>query len=130
MSVSLKEVYRLSLQLSPEERRRLAEYLRNPPPQLDARQVIALLEAHAGELRELGVERIGVFGSLVRGEADPASDIDILVSMAQPSFRAFMRLQFRLEELLGRPVDLVLEESIREELRPDILDEVIYAEGL
>ncbi len=78
----------------------------------------------------MGVERIGVFGSYVRGEADPASDIDILVKLAGPSFRDFMRLKFYLEDLLAHPVDLVLEESLRDELRPTVLREVQYAQGL
>jgi len=41
-----------------------------------------------------------------------------------------MQVKFYLEDLLGRPVDLVLEESLREELRPTVLDEVLYAQGL
>jgi len=53
-----------------------------------------------------------------------------MVKLAQSSFRDFMRLKFYLEELLARPVDLVLEESLREELRPTILSEVLYAEGI
>ncbi len=130
MSASFQEVYRLSLQLSEEDRQRLADYLVNPPPSLDSQQIVAVLTARANTLRAMGVERIGVFGSHVRGEAGPASDIDILVKLAQPSFRDFMRLKFYLEELLARPVDLVLEESLREELRPTVLSEVIYAEGI
>jgi hypothetical protein len=46
MSVSLKDVYRQSLQLSPEDRRRLAEYLLNPPQVLDVQQLIATLEVY------------------------------------------------------------------------------------
>ncbi len=130
MSASFQEVYRLLLQLSEEDRRRLADYLVNPPPPLDPRRIVATLTAHAEALRAMGVERIGVFGSHVRGEAGPASDVDILVRLSQPSFRDFMRLKFYLEELLARPVDLVLEESLREELRPTVLSEVLYAEEL
>jgi len=77
----------------------------------------------------MGVERIGVFGSAARGEADAASDIDILVKLADVSFRNFMRLKHALEDLLGRPVDLVLEESLRDEVRSTVLNEVIYAKG-
>lgn len=129
MSVSLKEVYRLSLQLSPDERRQLAEFLRNPPPPSDPQDILATLEAHRDALREVGVERIGVFGSVVRGEAAATSDIDILVTLAEPSFRRFMRVKYLLEDLLGRPVDLVLEDSLRDELRPVVLSEVVYAQG-
>ena len=130
MSVSLKDVYRQSLQLSPEDRRRLAEFLLNPQPLADAQQIIATVEAYATELQQLGVEQLGLFGSIVRGEADPASDVDILVKLSNATFRHFMQVKFYLEDLLGRPVDLVLDESLREELRPIVQSEVVYAQGL
>ncbi len=130
MSTSFKEVYRLSLQLPPDERKRLAEYLLNPPPPVNAQQVIAKLNAHADILRQMGVTRIGVFGSVVQGNVDLASDIDVLVTLAEPSFRVFMQIKFALEDILGRPVDLVLEDTLREELRPTVLREVVYAEGV
>ncbi|MCD4684408.1 MAG: nucleotidyltransferase domain-containing protein [Anaerolineae bacterium] len=76
----------------------------------------------------MGVMRIGVFGSVVRGETDPASDIDVLATLKKPSFRAFMQVKFALEDMLERPVDLVLEDTLREELRPTVLHEVAYAE--
>ncbi|MCZ2095318.1 MAG: nucleotidyltransferase family protein [Anaerolineae bacterium] len=129
MTVSLKEVYRLSLQLSPDERRQLVEFLRKQPEPTDPRQILAAIESSASDLRALSVERIGVFGSAVRGEADAASDIDILVKLAEPSFRDFMRVKYLLEDLLGRRVDLVLEDSLRDELRSTVLSEVIYAGG-
>jgi len=130
MSVSLKDLYRQSLQLSSEDRHRLAALLLNPPQPLDPQQILATLNSHTDDLRHMGVQRIGIFGSVVRGESDPASDIDILVRLPRSSFRNFMQVKFYLEDLLGRPVDLVLEESLREELRPTVLDEVLYAQGL
>jgi uncharacterized protein len=130
MSVSLKDLYRQSLQLSPEDRRRLAEFLLNPPPPRTVRQILDTLEAHVFDLRRMGVERMGLFGSIVHGEADPASDIDILVRLGQSSFRNFMQVKFYLEDLLGQPVDLVLEEALREKLRPTVLSEAVYVQGL
>jgi len=129
VSLSFKDIYRLSLQLSAEEQRKLAEFLLHPPAPLDARQITGLLSSQADQLRQMGVERIGVFGSYARDDTDSASDVDILVKLTRTSFRDFMRLKFYLEDLLARPVDLVLEEGLREELRPAILREVIYAEG-
>ncbi len=130
MSVNFKDVYRQSLQLSPEERRRLADYLTNPPPPPSADAILAALAAHADALREMGVQRLGLFGSYVQDRADPASDIDLLVKLGEPSFRAFMRVKFYLEDLLGRPVDLVLEEGLREELRPAVMEAIRYVAGL
>ncbi len=130
MSANFKDVYRQSLQLSPEDRRRLADYLTNPPSPPSADAILATLEAHAADLRKMGVRRLGLFGSYAQGSADPASDIDLLVNLVQPSFRAFMRVKFYLEDLLGRPVDLVLEDGLREELRPAVMDSIRYAQGL
>jgi len=131
MSITFEDVYRMALKLPPDEQRQLIQYLTNPPPPLSADEIISRLESHAKELREMGVEKIGVFGSYARGEADPASDIDILVKLRVKSFfKGYMRIKLRLEDLLGHPVDLVMEDSLREELRPHILGEVIYAQGV
>jgi predicted nucleotidyltransferase len=131
MSTDFEAVYRMALKLPPDERARLADYLVNPPPPLTAEEILGKISAQAGELREMGVEKIGLFGSYVRGEADPASDIDILVSLrAAPLFTGYMRVKLYLEDLLAHPVDLVPEENLRQELRDRILGEVIYAQGL
>lgn len=131
MSTNFEDVYRMALKLPPDEQRQLIQYLTNPPPPLTAAEIISRLESHADELRGMGVEKIGVFGSHARGEADPASDIDLLVKLRELSFfNGYMRVKLYLEDLLGHPVDLALEDSLREELRPHILGEVIYAEGI
>jgi predicted nucleotidyltransferase len=67
-----------------------------------------------------------VFGSWVRGEAGPASDVDVLVELEQPTFDHYMELKFRLEEALGREVDLVLAETLKPRLRPAVEREVQY----
>ncbi len=131
MSLSFEEVYRMALKLPPDERQQLAAYLTNPPPPLTAAEILARLDSHADELRQMGVEKIGLFGSYARDDADPASDIDILVRLREMSFfNGYMRAKLYLEELLGHPVDLALEDSLREELRPRILSEAIYAKGV
>lgn len=89
--------------------------------------VVEALNSHAEELRKLGVAKIGLFGSQRRGEARPDSDIDILVTLKRPSFNDYMDIKLYLEGVFGRTVDLVLEESLRPELRPVILSEVMYA---
>ena len=45
-----------------------------------AEQVIATLRDHAAELRQAGIRHVGLFGSLARGEASPASDAARLAS--------------------------------------------------
>lgn len=73
------------------------------------------------------VKRIGVFGSCARGDARPGSDADVVVELSEPTFDHYMDLKFRLEELLGCPVDLVLSDTIKPRLKDSIEKEVIYA---
>ncbi len=73
------------------------------------------------------VRRIGIFGSVARGEAGPESDVDILVEFAEPTFDHYMDLKFCLEEILNRKVDLVLADSVKPRLKPVIEREVVYA---
>jgi hypothetical protein len=83
-----------------------------------------ILRSHQAELREAGVKSLKLFGSVVRGEAGPESDIDILVEFSRPiGLLAFVRLKHRLAELLGRPVDLVTPEALKSPLRDGIINE-------
>jgi len=74
------------------------------------------------------VRKIGVFGSFARGEQTRRSDVDILVEI-DPSYITFDNcadLLLFLETALRRKVDLVLHETLREELKPYVLREVVY----
>jgi len=73
------------------------------------------------------VTRIGIFGSAARGEIRPDSDVDILVELAEPTFDHYMDLKFRLEDVLNRSLDLVMEETVKPRLKPIIAKEVLYA---
>lgn len=91
-------------------------------------QLIRLLNTHLPELKEYGVSSIAVFGSVARGESSPDSDIDILVDFGKPvGLFQFARLKMHLESLLGKPVDLVTTAALKEQLKPSILKEAIYA---
>jgi predicted nucleotidyltransferase len=80
-------------------------------------------------IRSLGVRRIGLFGSFVKGEQRPDSDVDLLVDFEPlgKTFDHFMELSFLLEEALQRRVELVTPESLSPYLGPTILGEVEYA---
>jgi len=90
-----------------------------------------MVQRIAGMRRELSerfsVTRIGVFGSFARGEAHPDSDVDILVELAEPTYDNYMDLKFPLEEVLERPVDLVMADAVKPRLKPIIAQEVLYA---
>lgn len=85
------------------------------------------LRGAAAFLRQrFGVRHLAVFGSVARGQARHDSDVDVLVTFEGPAdFDRFMDLKFYLEELLGRPVDLVTRRALRPELREGIEREAI-----
>jgi predicted nucleotidyltransferase len=73
-----------------------------------------------------GVVRLSVFGSTVHDEAQPDSDVDIVVSFDGPATsRRYFGVQFHLEDALGCSVDLVTEKALRQELRPFIEQEAV-----
>ena len=98
----------------------------------DKTAVKELLRAHRAELHGFGVARLGLFGSVVRDEAGPESDVDVLVEFeaGKKGFAAFMALAFWLEDTLQRPVELVTPESLSAYLAPHILPTVEYVVGL
>ena len=89
-----------------------------------------MVQKIAGMRQELSerftVIRIGVFGSIARGEAGPESDVDIIVELAEPTFDHYMDLKFRLEEVLQRRVDLVIADTVKARLKPIIQRETVY----
>jgi len=88
----------------------------------------SILAAHKGEFaKSFGVREIGVFGSVASGTAKEESDVDILVSFSKPvGFILFMRLERRLQELLGRKVDLVTRKALLPHIGKRILAEVRF----
>jgi uncharacterized protein len=97
---------------------------------LSREDVLEALRRHGPDLRRLGARRIGLFGSIARGEATASSDLDLVVELEPKSFDNYMGVKLFLEDLLGRRVDLVMAETIKPRLRPRILAETVYAEGL
>ncbi len=86
------------------------------------------IAAHRTELSRAGVHRLGVYGSVARGEAGPESDVDVLVEFETvPDLYEFAALRDRLAEILGRPVDLVTPQALKPRLRSRVLNEVRYA---
>jgi predicted nucleotidyltransferase len=95
---------------------------------LDRTQVLELLARSKTELAaRYGVSRLALFGSVARGSARADSDVDILVSFDGPATSArYFGVQFYLEDLLGKPVDLVTEKALRPELRPFVEREAVH----
>jgi hypothetical protein len=87
------------------------------PQRLTPTQQSALIAV----LRRYGVQRAGLFGSIVRGDARPDSDVDLLIQPPPTmSLFGFSELALALEDLLGRPVDLVTYASLHPRLRNSV----------
>lgn len=73
------------------------------------------------------VGNLGVFGSVVRGDNNEVSDIDILVKFIKPvGMFKFIELEDYLSKLLGKKVDLVTTRALKPAIKDDILHEVEY----
>ena len=79
--------------------------------------------------RQNDVSMVGIFGSMVRGEANKNSDIDLIVRFSKrKSLLSMVRLERELAETLGRKVDLLTESAISPYMRERVLQEmqVVY----
>lgn len=71
------------------------------------------------------IKYFGVFGSSARGEAKDDSDIDIMVDFEETkSLMKIGGIQYDLEEMLGRPVDLVSRKNIKPSIKKNILNDM------
>jgi len=94
------------------------------------------VEAMASYLREFaprhGIRRIALFGSVLRGEDTPASDVDLLVEFAEgrtPGLLGMAELELELGAVLGREVELRTYEDLSRYFRDDVRAQarVLYA---
>ena len=91
---------------------------------MDKIMILDFLKSHKNELKEkFNVEKIGLFGSYVRDEANENSDIDIVVKMPS-DFKKFFELQYYLEKQFNKKIDLGLEKTLRSFIKDK--SEIIY----
>ena len=90
-------------------------------------EVLNLLRAHKATLSQrFGVTELALFGSFARDQAADDSDVDILGRFdGSTDWRKYFGVQFYLEDLLGRPVDLVTDKALRAEIRPYVEREAV-----
>jgi uncharacterized protein len=92
-------------------------------------KTLDILRDRRQELQQFGVKSIALFGSVLREEIRPDGDIDILVEFDRPvGLFTFLRLRYRLENLMGRRIDLVTPPALKRQLRERILEEAVYAD--
>lgn len=91
-------------------------------------EALAILHDHAHELRDMGVVTLALFGSVARDQARPDSDVDLLATFSESvGLFEMVDIQQRLEELLGRPVDLIPRRQLKRRIRKRVLAEAIRA---
>ena len=95
------------------------------PAVTDQTQTAKRLAGCESEIRDMGVVRLALFGSVLRGQTHAGSDVDLLVQFApgMKTYERFLALSELLEARLGRRVELVTTEALSPFLGPRILAE-------
>lgn len=89
-------------------------------------KVLSLLKEHLEEIRKFKIQKISIFGSVARNQETIQSDVDILIKFDGPaSYDLYMDLKFFLEDLLGRKVDLITEDGMRNEIKQFVEKDLI-----
>ena len=90
-------------------------------------EILSILESHKQTFADkYGVTRLGVFGSVARGEATATSDVDIVVEMPPDLFQ-MVHMKEELEEMLVTSVDLIRDQPYLNALLKQRIDrEAIY----
>ena len=97
---------------------------------MDKGAVIAILRKHEPELKSSGIIRLRLFGSVVRGEATPQSDVDLMADIDRSkrlTLVSMAHLENRLSDMLEAKVDLSLADSMKESVRARAVLEAIDA---
>jgi predicted nucleotidyltransferase len=93
---------------------------------MDREEVARRLAENRDALRAFPIRSLSLFGSTVRGQARPDSDVDLLVEFDGPiGMFGFVRLQRMLGRILGRSVDLVPADAVKRQLREGIFGEAV-----
>jgi predicted nucleotidyltransferase len=94
--------------------------------------ILAVLRTALPDLkRRWPIRSLAVFGSVARGEASEASDLDVLVEFSRSlSLSEFLALEDALSILAKRRVDLVTRAALKPHIGRRVLDEAVGAVGL
>jgi len=76
--------------------------------------------------KEFAVKEIGLFGSYSDDSYTQNSDIDLLIELERPIGWKFFSLELFLEDKLGRKIDLVTQNALKEQIRETIMQQVNY----
>lgn len=89
-------------------------------------EILELMKARLNELKDrYPIKNIFIFGSYARGEEKSDSDVDVLVELSEPIGLRFVELADDLEDIVGKKVDLVSKNSIKDKMMMRIKEELI-----
>lgn len=97
---------------------------------MDRLSVVAKLREHASELKAEGIVHLRLHGSVARGDETPASDVDLIADFEADrrfSLIDMVRIERRLGEMLGVPVDLSPSRALKDAVRQRATREAVLA---
>jgi predicted nucleotidyltransferase len=97
---------------------------------MNREQVLATLRAHEPTLKAVGVVHLALFGSTARGDGRPDSDVDLLAAFDRTrriSLLDVAGIEIQLSELLGQPVELIEEGTLKPRVRRTVEAEAVRA---
>ena len=89
----------------------------------DIREELAALKPQLQE--EYPIGDLGILGSYARGEQQPESDLDVVVTFEQPVTLDLVRLEEELTQRLGITVDLITGDSLKPRIEARVADDVV-----
>lgn len=88
----------------------------------DKNKYLSLLGVYQKEkAAKYGILRMGIFGSVARGEQTESSDVDVCIELAHPDLFAMVHIKDDLQQLFHRPVDVV---RLRDNMNPILLQQI------
>lgn len=97
---------------------------------MNREQVLAKLRDHGQALKEAGVVHLSLFGSTAREDRGPESDVDLLAAFDESrrlSLLDLIHIENQIADLLGYPVDLIEERTLKPGVRQNIETEAVRA---
>ena len=131
--MTLQELMELAKKLSKEDKKRLIEKLSS---EFEVEKVETktleeikdiLISYKPFLVEKFKISKLGIFGSYVKGEQTKDSDVDILVNFLKvPTLFDLVEMEYLISDRIGLPVDLVDKESLKPNIRENILNETVY----
>jgi uncharacterized protein len=97
---------------------------------MDKQDILATLREHEAALKAQGVTHAALFGLRARGDAEPDSDIDIMIELdpaARVTMFDYVDIKEFIEGLFREPVDVVNRDGLKPLVRPQAAADAIYA---